>query len=69
MLFVFCWQNLKAADIFYRKLCQVYAESIMSIRKWCRLFREGRTGHSSVVTDELVKNVNENQRLPIMSIV
>lgn len=58
-----------AAEI-HRRVCAVYGENIMSdsaVRKWCRIFQEGRTdvhdeggqGRKSVATDDIVEQVNK----------
>jgi hypothetical protein len=50
-------KNIRPAEI-YQQACEVYAENAMSdgmVRRWCRMFSEGRTnvhdddrsGHSS----------------------
>ncbi|GFS47776.1 HTH_48 domain-containing protein [Trichonephila clavipes] len=77
-----CPQNLKLMEI-YRKVCEVYRNNVMnesSIRKWCIQFKNGRTnvrdeeksGRPSIVTDELVAQVDEeireNHRFTIMEL-
>lgn len=69
----FIWaKKIKPAEI-HRELCSVYGENIMSdsaVRKWCRLFGEGRTnvhdeersGRPSVVNDDLVEKINQKVR-------
>lgn len=69
----FLWaKKMKASDI-HRELCSVYGENVMcdsAVRKWCRLFQEGRTnvhdepksGRPSVITDDLVNQINEKVR-------
>jgi len=54
----------------HHQICQVYGDNAMSdgmVRKWVRVFNEGRenvhdeawSGHSSLVNDDLVRKVNE----------
>jgi hypothetical protein len=54
----------------YRHVCEVYGENAMSdgmVRRWCRMFSEGRltvhdddrSGHPSLVTADLLAQVNE----------
>jgi len=56
-----------------RQICQVYGDNAMSdgmVRKWVRMFNEGRenvhdetrSGRPSWVNDELVRKVNERVR-------
>jgi hypothetical protein len=56
-------QNVRAIDI-HRQLTAVYGEGVMNemrVRKWCRIFNEGRTnvhdeeqfGHPSLITEDL----------------
>jgi len=58
-----------AAEIHHR-VCRVYGDNVMSdscVREWCRKFRDGHTdlhdesgqGRHSVVTDELVQNIDQ----------
>ena len=57
----------------HHHICQVYGDNAMSdgmIRKWVRLFNEGRenvhgearSGRSSLVNDDLLRKVNERVR-------
>ena len=57
----------------HRQICQVYGDNAMSdgmVRKWVRMFNEGRenvhdearSGHPSLVNDVLVHKVNERVR-------
>jgi len=54
----------------HHQICQVYGDNAMSdgmVRKWVRMFNEGRenvkdemrSGHPSLVNDDLVRKVNE----------
>jgi len=54
----------------HHQICQVYGDNAMSdgmVRKWVRMFNEGRenvhdaarSGRSSLVNDDLVRKVNE----------
>ena len=54
----------------HHRICQVYSDNEMSddmVRKWVRIFNEGRenvydearSGRPSLVNDDLVRNVNE----------
>jgi histone-lysine N-methyltransferase SETMAR len=65
-------QNVRAIDI-HRQLTAVYGEGIMnesSVRKWCRMFNEGRTnvhdeersGRPSLITEDLKKQIDEQIR-------
>jgi len=56
-----------------RQICQVYGDNAMSngiVRKWVRMFNEGRdnvhdearSGRPSLVNDDLVRKVNERVR-------
>jgi hypothetical protein len=56
--------NIRPAEI-YRQVCEVYGENAMSdemVRRWCRMFSEGRTdvhdddrsGRPSLVTADLL---------------
>lgn len=65
-------RNVKPAEI-YRQLRDVYGEDVMSegmVRKWVRMFNSGRTnvhdedrsGRPSLVTDDLVRAVDEKIR-------
>jgi len=62
-------QGQSAAEI-HRRLCRVYSDNVMSdscVREWCRKFRDGRTDvhdeggqeRHSIVTDELVRKVDQ----------
>lgn len=68
----FFWaKNILPAEI-HRELCSVHGETMSdsAVRKWCRLFGEGRTnvhdeersGRPSVVNDDFVEKINENVR-------
>ena len=57
----------------HHQICQVYGDNAMSdgmVRKWIRMFNEGRenmhgearSGNSSLVNAELVRKVNERMR-------
>jgi hypothetical protein len=65
-------KNIRLAQI-YRQVCEVYGENAMSdgiVRRWCRMFSEGRTnvhdddrsGRPSLVTADLLDQVNDNNR-------
>jgi hypothetical protein len=65
-------QNVRAIDI-HRQLMAVNGESVMnesSVRKWCRMFNEGRTnvhdeersGRPSLITEDLKKQIDEQIR-------
>jgi transposase len=65
-------KNVHPAEI-YRQVCEVYVENTMSdgmVRRWCRMFSEGRTnvhdddrsGRPSLVTADLLDQVNEKIR-------
>jgi transposase len=65
-------KNICPAEI-YRQVCEVYGENAMRdgmVRRWCRKFSEGRTnvcnddrsGRPSVVTADLLDQVNEKIR-------
>ncbi|GBM28212.1 Histone-lysine N-methyltransferase SETMAR [Araneus ventricosus] len=70
----FLWaKKLSAADI-HRELCAVYGPNIMSegvVRQWVRFFKDGRTdihdesrsGRPSVVSADLIKEIDEKIRL------
>jgi len=75
-------KNMKPAEI-HRQLCDVYAEHAMSssmVRRWVRLFNEGRdnvhddtrSGRPSVVNKDLVRaveeKIRENRRFTITSL-
>jgi transposase len=62
-------KNMSAAEI-HRELCALYGQNIMSkgtVRKWCRMLKDGRinvhheerSGQPSVVSDDLVQNVDQ----------
>jgi len=65
-------RNVLPSEIHHH-ICQVYGDNAMSdgmIRKWVRLFNEGRenvhgearSGRSSLVNDDLLRKVNERVR-------
>ena len=65
-------RNLLPSEI-HHQICQVYGDNAMSdgmVRKWVRMFNEGRenvhgearSGRSSLVNDNLVQKVNERVR-------
>jgi len=65
-------KNMTPAEI-HRQLCDVYGEHAMSssvVRRWVRLFNEGRedvhddlrSGRPSVVNEDLVRAVEEKIR-------
>jgi transposase-like protein len=75
-------KNMKPAEI-HRQLCDVYGEHAMSssmVRRWVRLFNEGResvhddprSGRPSVVNEDLVpaveEKIRENRRVTITSL-
>jgi hypothetical protein len=62
-------KNFHLAEI-YRQVCEVYGENAMShwmVRRWCRMFSEGKTnvhdddqsGRPFLVTANLLDQVNE----------
>jgi hypothetical protein len=62
-------KNVRPAEI-YQQVCEVYGENAMSdgmVRRWCRMFNEGRTnvhdhdrsGCPPLVTANLLDQVNE----------
>jgi hypothetical protein len=54
-------KNMSAAEI-RRELFSVYGQNVMSkgtVRQWCRMFKEGRSGRLSVVSDVFVRNVDQ----------
>jgi transposase len=62
-------KNVRLAEI-YQQVCEVCGENAMSdgmVRRWCRMFSEGRTnvhnddrsGRPSLVTADLLDQVNE----------
>ena len=65
-------RNVLASEI-HHQICQVYGDNAMSdgmVRKWVRMFNEGRenvhdearSGRPSLVNDDLVRKVNERVR-------
>jgi hypothetical protein len=65
-------KDVRSAEI-YRQVCEGYGENATSdgmVRRWCRTFSEGRTnvhhndqsGHLSLVTADLLDQVNEKIR-------
>ena len=75
-------KNIKPVDI-HRQICEVYGENAMSdsmVRRWVRLFNEGRTnvhdeertGRPSLISDVLVqeveKKIHENRRFTMTSL-
>jgi len=65
-------ENVRPSEI-HRRLVAVYGEHVMnaaSVRKWCTIFRNGRTdvhdavrsGRTSVITDALKQKVNRITR-------
>jgi len=65
-------RNVLPSEIHYQ-ICQVYGDNAMSdgmVRKWVRMFNEGRenvqdearSGRPSLVNDDLVRKVNERVR-------
>ena len=75
-------KNMKPAEI-HRQLCDMYGEHAMSssmVRRWVRLFNEGRenvhddprSGRPSVVNEDLVRavkeKIRENRRVTITSL-
>ena len=65
-------RNVLPSEI-HHQICQVYGGNAMSdgtVRKWARMFNEGRenmhdearSGHSSLVNDDLVCKVNKRVR-------
>ena len=65
-------RNVLPSEI-HHQICQVYGDNAMSygmVRKWVRMFNEGRenvhdearSGRPSLVNDDLVRNVNERVR-------
>jgi len=65
-------RNVLPSEI-HHQVCQVYGDNAMSdgmIRKWVRMFSEGRenvqdetrSGRPSLVNDDLVRKVNERVR-------
>ena len=75
-------ENIRPSEI-HRRLVAIYGEHVMnaaSVRKWCTLFRNGRTdvhdaersGRPSVITDALKQKVNriirENRHFTISEV-
>ncbi|KAL4142110.1 hypothetical protein QTP88_004631 [Uroleucon formosanum] len=75
-------KNIKPVDI-HGQICEVYGENAMShsmVRRWVRLFNEGRTnvhdeertGRPSLISDVLVqeveKKIHENRRFTMTSL-
>jgi len=65
-------RNVLPSEI-HHQICQVYGDHAMSddmVRKWVRMFNEGRenvhdearSGRPSLVNDDLVRKVNESVR-------
>jgi len=65
-------RNVLPSEI-HHQICKVYGDNAMSdgmVRKWVRMFNEGRdrvhdevhSGHPSLVNDDLVRKVNERVR-------
>ena len=65
-------RNVLPSEI-HHQICQVYGDNAMSdgmVRKWDRMFNEGRenvhgearSGRPSLVNDDLVRKVNERVR-------
>ena len=65
-------RNVLPSEI-HHQICQVYGDNAMSggmVRKWVRMFNEGRenvhdearSGRSSLVNDDLMRKVNERVR-------
>ena len=73
-----CWQlasriKTERPDPARKLICQVYGDNAMSdgmVRKWVRMFNEGRenvhdearSGRPSLVNDDLVRKFNEQVR-------
>jgi len=68
----FSSRNVLESEI-HHQICQVYGDNAMSdgmVRKWVRMFNEGRenvhdevrSGRPSLVNDDLVRKVNERMR-------
>ena len=66
---VICFLNVLPSEI-HHQICQVYGDNAASdgtVRKWVRMFNEGRenvhdearSGRPSLVSDDLVRKVNE----------
>ena len=65
-------RNVLRSEI-HHQICQVYGDNAMSdgmVRKWVRMFNEGRenvhdearSGRPSLVNDDLVRKINERVR-------
>jgi len=65
-------RNVLPSEV-HHQICQVYGDNAMSdgmVRKWVQMFNEGRenvhnvarSGHPSLVNDDLVRKVNERVR-------
>jgi len=65
-------RNVRPSEI-HHQICQVYGDNAMSdgmVRKWVRMFNEGRenlhdearSGRPSLLNDDLVRKVNERVR-------
>jgi len=65
-------RNVVPSEI-HHQICQVYGDNAMNdcmVRKWVRMFNEGRknvhdearSGSPSLVNDDLVRKVNERER-------
>jgi histone-lysine N-methyltransferase SETMAR len=65
-------QNVRTTDV-HRQLMAMYGEGVLndlSVSKWCRMFNAGRTnvhdeeqsGHPSLITEDLKKQVDEKIR-------
>jgi len=65
-------RNVLPSEI-HHQICQVYGDNAMSdgmVRKWVRMFNEGRgkvhdearSGRPSLVNNDLVRKVNERER-------
>jgi len=65
-------RNVLLSEI-HHQICQVYGDNAMNdgmVRKWVRMFNEGRenvhdearSGRPSLVNDDLVRKVNETVR-------
>jgi len=65
-------RNVLPTEI-HHQICQVYGDNALSdgmVRKWVRMFNEGRqnvhdearSGHPTLVNDDLVRKVNERVR-------
>ena len=72
-------RNVLSSEI-HHQICRVYGDNAMSdamVRKWVRMFNEGRenvhdevrSGRPSLVNDDLVRKVNERVREDRKSVV